>query len=181
MQNITEPVCSLDSEADRTGFKMEETDLLPTHRCLQERLGSLLPFTLPVKIQVLNLSTLFGSVMCQIYVLKELTAYSVRSLIEKDSVTPPTKVKIIPNLNLVSVPFEVFQQFLFTQKANICLCVPNFMLTLWFEIYSSQPGNSLRAHSTFFGHTSTDNQQNEMCLCLLSQDPNQVKGAASAK
>lgn len=181
MQNITEPVCSLDSEADRTGFKMEETDLLPTHRCLQERLGSLLPFTLPVKIQVLNLSTLFGSVMCQIYLLKELTAYSVRSLIEKDSVTPPTKVKIIPNLNLVSVPFEVFQQFLFTQKANIYLCVPNFMLTLWFEIYSSQPGNSLRADSTFFGHTSTDNQQNEMCLCLLSQDPNQVKGAASAK
>lgn len=44
----------------------------------------------------------------QVDLLKELTAYSVRSLIEKDSVTPPTKVKIIPNLNLVSVPFEVF-------------------------------------------------------------------------
>lgn len=88
---------------------MEETDLLPAHRCLQEHLGSLLPFTLPVKIQVLNLSTLFGSVMCQVVdLLKELTAYSVRSLIEKDSVTPPTKVQIIPNLNLVSVPFEVF-------------------------------------------------------------------------
>lgn len=44
----------------------------------------------------------------QVDLLKELTAYSVRSLIEKDSVTPPTKVKIIPNLNLVSVPFEIF-------------------------------------------------------------------------
>lgn len=95
---------------------MEETDLLPAHRCLQEHLGSLLPFTLPVKIQVLNLSTLFGSVMCQVVdLLKELTAYSVRSLIEKDSVTP-TKVKIIPNLNLVSVPFEAFSSLDFFQR-----------------------------------------------------------------
>lgn len=44
----------------------------------------------------------------QVDLLKESTTYSVRSLIEKHSVTPPTKGKIIPNLNLVSVPFEVF-------------------------------------------------------------------------
>lgn len=120
---------------------MEETDLLPTHRCLQERLGSLLPFTLPVKIQVLNLSTLFGSVMCQIYLLKELTAYSVRSLIEKDSVTPPTKVKIIPNLNLVSVPFEVFFSNFYSHRRQTSAFVSQ--ISCWRCGLKSIPHNQL--------------------------------------
>lgn len=58
----------------------------------------------------------------QVDLLKELTAYSVRSLIEKDSVTPPTKVKIIPNLNLVSVPFEIFFHLWTSSSAAEVFC-----------------------------------------------------------